>query len=299
MKHKIILVLLLLLCCRCTKVQQLFDVINQQVQAQPNDNNLTMYQMASNNFAIPSTASGINALKEEVIKPNINLSQVGLVMKDKQNNQLNEVRDKLLEVKAFNMKLNKLLMSNDKLEEKKSKFSEEIKSLVKDGYKTFDTKINKAVLKNENFQKFKSDLSNKLDEINMVETKLTKINDNEKARLDYLTNIKQVNLNEIKATDSNINNIKANEFDFGIIKGGSYFIDMDKDKSIVYEDNKLPIKTLVEFHRAVKTIKSICGEDFNKCNYLDQKTIEQETLQQTTLLAEIKHLTQIIDKLKE
>jgi hypothetical protein len=294
MKYKIVLLSVLLFYCHCVKVQQLFDVLSQELQH--NSGNTA----SSNNSIVTNSPiiSHQNNLKEEEIKPNIqNVSQAESIMNGP-DGQLNDLRNKLVQIKEFNTRLEKILKENDDFENKKGKFPGEVESLVKDSYRSFDTKLYSGMLKDKNLQQFKSNLTDKLDEINMLETGLKDVTKVIKQIENPLENLTTANTNTITVSDSaNIKNLKANEFDLGVIKGGSYFVDTDINSSIVYCDKKLPIKTLAEFHRAMKAIKSMCGEDFTKCNYLDKKTIEQEGLNQKTLLTEIQNLTQIIEKL--
>jgi hypothetical protein len=354
MKYKVLLIGICLSFCYNVKIQQLFEVLNQEldtqlkqgynfqttpttavssaVNTQPMHNaENSLFENLRNSLpeqapitqapvvkptSSPQTYSTTNSnflpqqntIREEPInasfdsKEHLNEIEKKIQMTTQDNHEIDEIKAKLIKLKTINEKLNAVLKHKDDYENQKEAFSNEIEALVKEGYNKIDNKFNnKDLIANSNLIKVQNNLSEKIENYKALDNKLKETRDNIKS----FTNENQNQISQIKAADigllkvndfAKINKIISNEFDFGSLKGGET-INISPDSDLVFGDKRIPFKTLLEFHKSVKAIQEQCGEDLTKCHYLDSETIGQEVINQTTLLAEIKHLGQLISKL--
>jgi hypothetical protein len=222
--------------------------------------------------------------------------------------ELLELRAKLLDLKKINEKLNKNLKHKGGINDSEDGNDDMVNMLQK--YEKTANEIDNVlpnkeeILKNLNVNSFTSKLNDQMEKINFIENKITEAEDKapylEPKKSDYKLDIvhKGDIKNKIKvAEEGKFISIGADEYDFKSIKGDSDTIELEGKSFLVIDDKNVPIRSLLKFHTLMNYIKSLCGEEFNRCAYISSKSIEEEAINQTTLLAEIGHLKQLMVKL--
>jgi hypothetical protein len=291
-----------------SKSKQLFEEFTKSIEKQFSNNNLNPTFAKSNNNDLQNNN---NTHPEENNNEN-NESDDNIIFMEKNEKEVNTLKDKIQKINLLNKRLDKYLTKKSQFNEKSDNFENEMINLIEKS-ETNLNEMNKRITKgnvsriinknNSNIDK----LSNKLnDEINFLQTNLKKTNSNlskiageNKAKL-YINSVNSLNIkNDLKTESLKAQAIASANFNFGGIKANNDGITLDSSAEIVIDDNSIPVNYLLQYHKAMEQLRKLCGNDLKQCKYYDANKTAENAISQTTLLGEIEHFRQLLDRISQ
>jgi hypothetical protein len=311
MKLKTFLTILLIGLTMQTKTGQLFEQFNNMLDRGDKSINPTPIPRADvsskheDNNSIFDIVSDAKQIEKQLTVTNNQGQNMDASFLQKNQNDLTNLKKQVEKLKNFNMHLNKHLNSKGIYEEKETKFNSEAISLLEKSEKslyTLSEKANKNIinqLNNNKIEQYAKDLDENL---NFLQTKLK----NTKSKLDKTQNASKIDLSNVESVivkdnlvshGANVKSVTADKLDLNSLKGDSEGMHLDGNLGISIGDKTIPAKYLLQYHKMMEQLRQLCGEDLTKCKYYDTKKIEEDAINQTTLLSEIRHLEQITERL--
>jgi hypothetical protein len=292
-----------------TRTTQLFEEFNHMLDKDariPTSNPSESHKTTDVNHAKEeqSIFDVISTVGQKAQRPVVNESTTDISFLQKNKKELTNLKDKVKKLKHFNINLGKHIDHKAEYERKKNKLNDETISLIEKSEKSLNEssyKNNRDMadrISNFNVNHYSKDLD---ENVNFLQTELkatkSKISKMEGNNVD-LTNVESAIVKgNLIAESGNIKSANVGKFDFGAVRGDSNGINLDGNSELLINDKSIQISYLLKYHKMMEQLRQLCGNDLTKCEYYDPKKVEDDAINQTTLLSEIERLKEITERL--
>jgi hypothetical protein len=222
-----------------------------------------------------------------------------------QKKEISDLKNKIENLKAFDSHLSRHINKRKEYETNTKSYEDDVINLIQKSEQKVKTSLNNSdwmnKVNNLDLKPYSEKFNN---DISFLQTKLAKVN-SEIANAKHenenisITSTENAKANNLSANNGNFKSLQTESLDMNGIKLNTNNLIIDSNTEIVIEDKTIPVKYLMEYHKLMTQLRTLCGQDLTLCKYSDTKKIEEDAINQTTLLSEVEHLTRTLKRLNK